>query len=151
MVFRTDDGAEEIPVFTTRPDTLFGDLLRARPEHPAVGRLVEGGPRRRPCARTRPPRRARPPPSAATSTRPRTGVFTGRHVVNPVNGEALPVWVADYVLMDYGTGALMAVPAHDERDLAFARAHGLPVRRVIAPEGRGGRAGRRGVRRRGGW
>ena len=57
----------------------------------------------------------------------KTGVFTGRHVVNPVNGEALPVWVADYVLMDYGTGALMAVPAHDERDLAFARAHGLPV------------------------
>ena len=56
-------------------------------------------------------------------------------MVNPVNGEALPVWVADYVLMDYGTGAIMAVPGHDERDFAFAQAHGLPVLRVIAPEG----------------
>ena len=73
-------------------------------------------------------------------------MFTGRHVVNPVNGEAIPVWVADYVLMDYGTGAIMAVPAHDERDFAFATAYGLPIRRVIAAPGRRGRRAARGGR-----
>ncbi len=136
VVFRTEDGAEEIPVFTTRPDTLFGaTFFVLAPEHPAVGHLVEGRPeeaavRSYAAAAARETAAERGDVDSA-----KTGVFTGRHVVNPVNGEALPVWVADYVLMDYGTGALMAVPAHDERDLAFARAHGLPVRRVIAPEG----------------
>src|SRR5207244_11759126 len=67
--------------------------------------------------------------------RPKTGVPLGRSVVNPVNGEAIPMFVADYVLMEYGTGAIMAVPAHDERDYAFARAFGLETRRVIAPPG----------------
>ncbi|MEK7386652.1 MAG: leucine--tRNA ligase, partial [candidate division NC10 bacterium] len=64
------------------------------------------------------------------------GVFTGAYAVNPVNDERIPIWIADYVLASYGTGAIMAVPAHDERDLEFARAHGLPVRVVIVPEGR---------------
>ncbi len=81
------------------------------------------------CAR--PPRRASLADRSATD-KPKTGVFTGRHVVNPINGEQIPVWVADYVLMDYGTGAIMAVPGHDERDFAFARQYSLPIRRVVA-------------------
>jgi leucyl-tRNA synthetase len=133
VLFRTEDGAHELPVFTTRPDTLFGaTFFLLAPEHPLVGTLVAGRPEEaavldyaRAAARTSLADRG-------DADKPKTGVFTGRHVVNPVNGEALPVWVADYVLMDYGTGAVMAVPGHDERDFAFARAHGLPVRRVVA-------------------
>src|SRR5205823_2536792 len=77
-----------------------------------------------------------------SSEKEKTGVFTGRNVVNPVNGEAIPVWVADYVLMEYGTGAVMAVPGHDERDFEFAEKFGLPVRQVVAPrDGQGGGEG----------
>ena len=72
----------------------------------------------------------------------KTGVFTGRYAVNPVNGERLPIWVADYVLMDYGTGAIMAVPAHDERDREFAETFGLPVVEVIDEDGDARRLGR---------
>ncbi|WP_217915611.1 leucine--tRNA ligase [Miltoncostaea marina] len=136
VVFRTDDGEHEIPVFTTRPDTLFGaTFFIVAPEHPIVGRLVAGRPEE---AAVREYAAAAARASAADrgdADRPKTGVPTGRSVVNPVTGEPIPVWVADYVLMDYGTGAIMAVPGHDERDFAFARAHGLPVARVIAPEG----------------
>ncbi|HEX2507953.1 MAG TPA: leucine--tRNA ligase [Miltoncostaeaceae bacterium] len=136
VIFRVQDGEEEIPVFTTRPDTLFGaTFFVMAPEHPLVGRLVEGRPEE---AAVRAYMAAAARESAAErgdAERAKTGVFTGRYVVNPVNREPLPLWVADYVLMDYGTGAIMAVPGHDERDLAFARAHGLPVRRVIAAEG----------------
>ncbi len=133
VTFITDDGAHEIPVFTTRPDTLFGaTFFLLAPEHPLVPQLVEG--RLEAAEVTEYVRQAaRADIADRTATeRPKTGVFTGRHVVNPVNGEHIPVWVADYVLMDYGTGAIMAVPAHDERDFAFARAYGLPVRRVVA-------------------
>ena len=134
VAFRSGD--EEIPVFTTRPDTLFGaTFFILAPEHPAVGRLVAGLPQE---AAVREYAAAAARSSAAErgdAERAKTGVFTGRSVVNPVTGEEIPVWVSDYVLMDYGTGAIMAVPGHDERDLAFARAHDLPVRRVIAPEG----------------
>ncbi len=66
-------------------------------------------------------------------------MFTGRHILNPVTGEPIPIWLADYVLMDYGTGAIMAVPAHDQRDFEFARSYGLEIRPVIAPEGGGAR------------
>jgi leucyl-tRNA synthetase len=136
VLFRVVDGEDEIPVFTTRPDTLFGaTFFVLAPEHPAVERLVEGRPE---AAAVRAYASAAARASAAErgdADAAKTGVFTGRHVTNPVNGEPLPVWVADYVLMDYGTGAIMAVPGHDERDFAFARAHGLEVRRVVAPEG----------------
>jgi leucyl-tRNA synthetase len=135
VLFRTDDG-HEIPVFTTRPDTLFGaTFFLLAPEHPLVEHLVGGRPEA--AAVTEYVRAAARLGLAdrADAEKPKTGVFTGRHVVNPVNGEEIPVWVADYVLMDYGTGAIMAVPAHDARDLAFARRHGLQVRRVVAPEG----------------
>jgi leucyl-tRNA synthetase len=134
VVFRMEDGSEEIPVFTTRPDTLFGaTFFILAPEHPAVGRIVAGRPEE---AAVREYAATAARASAADrgdAERPKTGIFTGRHVVNPVTGDPIPVWVADYVLMDYGTGAIMAVPGHDERDFAFARAHGLPVTRVIAP------------------
>ena len=136
VVFRTDDGTHEIPVFTTRADTLFGaTFFVLAPEHPLVARLVEGRPEE---AAVREYAAAAARASAAErgdAEREVTGVSTGRHVVNPVDGRRIPVWVADYVLMEYGTGAIMAVPGHDERDHAFARAHGIPVRRVIAAEG----------------
>jgi leucyl-tRNA synthetase len=136
VTFRLEDGSEEIPVFTTRPDTLFGaTFFILAPEHPAVGRIVEGRPEE---AAVKEYAAAAVRASAADrgdEDRPKTGVFTGRHVINPVTGDPIPVWVADYVLMDYGTGAIMAVPGHDERDFAFAKAHDLPIVRVIAPEG----------------
>src|SRR5205807_3590834 len=73
-----------------------------------------------------------------STEREKTGVATGGFAINPVNGERIPIWVADYVLVTYGTGAIMAVPAHDERDFEFAKRYGLPVREVIAPAGSGG-------------
>ena len=148
VIFRIDDGAEEIPVFTTRPDTLFGaTFFVLAPEHPAVGRLVEGGPRRRPSRAYSAAAARETAAERGDADSAKTGVFTGRHVVNPVNGEALPVWVADYVLMDYGTGAIMAVPATTSATSpspapTACRCGGSSRRR-----GRGGRAGRGGVRR----
>jgi len=130
-----DPDGEVITTFTTRPDTLFGATYMAlAPEHPMVDTLTTPGQakavadyRREAAARSSLDRRA--------EERPKTGVDTGRAAVNPATGERLPIWVADYVLTDYGTGAIMAVPAHDERDFAFARAMGLPVRPVVrAPE-----------------
>ena len=136
VIFRVQDGDEEIPVFTTRPDTLFGaTFFVLAPEHPAVEHLVAGRPEADPVRHYATAAARASAADRGDVEAPKTGVFTGRYVINPVNGEALPVWVADYVLMDYGTGAIMAVPGHDERDFAFARAHGLPVLRVIAPEG----------------
>jgi leucyl-tRNA synthetase len=136
VAFALEDGSQELSVFTTRPDTLFGaTFFILAPEHPALGHLVAGRPEE---AAVREYAAAAARASAADRgdvDRPKTGVFTGRNVVNPINGEAIPVWVADYVLMDYGTGAIMAVPGHDARDFAFAAAHGLPIRRVIAAEG----------------
>jgi len=131
--FGTEDGTQAIPVFTTRPDTLFGaTFFILAPEHPAVGHLVVGRPEEK-AVREYAAAAARASAADRGETdRPKTGVDTGRRVVNPINGEEIPVWVADYVLMDYGTGAIMAVPGHDERDFAFAQAHGLPIRRVIA-------------------
>jgi len=133
VLFRTEDGALEIPVFTTRPDTLFGaTFFLLAPEHPLLATLVEGRPEAEAVlAYARAAARASLADRGAAD-KPKTGVFTGRYVVNPINGEQIPVWVADYVLMDYGTGAIMAVPGHDERDFGFAREHALPIRRVVA-------------------
>src|SRR5580700_268875 len=138
-------GGSPVEVFTTRPDTLYGvTFVVLAPEHPLADSLVAGAwPEGTPPAwRTggSEPRAAVAAYQEATarrSDRQRTaggaasGVFTGAYVINPVTGDPVPVFVADYVLMGYGTGAIMAVPAHDERDLAFARAHDLPVRQVI--------------------
>ncbi len=125
-----------VRVFTTRPDTIHGaTFLVLAPEHPLAARLIEGSPEAAEIAawieRVRnTPRREREEEGAA-----KVGRDTGRTAVNPATGEAIPIWLADYVLPDYGTGAIMAVPAHDARDLAFARQEGLPVRLVYRREG----------------
>jgi leucyl-tRNA synthetase len=128
VLFRVAERDIDIPVFTTRPDTLFGaTFFVLAPEHPLVEQL--GNDEVREYAQKSATRSV-----AERQTKEKDGVFTGQHVINPVNDERIPVWVADYVLMDYGTGAIMAVPAHDERDLEFAERYGLPVRPVIVEE-----------------
>jgi leucyl-tRNA synthetase len=131
VLFRVEETGDDIAVFTTRPDTLFGaTFFVIAPEHPFVAAHASDEAKtyaRHAGARSVEER------SAATE---KTGVATGLHAVNPVNGEKLPIWVADYVLMDYGTGAIMAVPAHDERDAEFAEAFGLPVVEVIGEDGK---------------
>ncbi len=132
VTFRCEELGIDYPVFTTRPDTLFGaTFFVMAPEHPDVLRLV---------AQTEREQQVREYVSHAitesgeergNAEKPKTGVPLGRTVTNPVNGEQIPMYVADYVLMEYGTGAIMAVPGHDERDYAFARAFELPIRRVI--------------------
>ena len=123
----------EIEVFTTRPDTLFGaTYLVLAPEHPLVDEILT--PEHAAAVADYRARIASKSDLERTDlAKEKTGVFTGASAVNPVNGEAIPIWIADYVLMGYGTGAIMAVPAHDERDLEFARAFGLPITQVVQP------------------
>ncbi len=122
----------DYPVFTTRPDTLFGaTFFVMAPEHPDVLRLVEGTPQEQAVRDYINQALTESGEERGSLEKPKTGVALGRSVINPVNGEAIPMYVADYVLMEYGTGAIMAVPGHDERDHAFARAYDLPIRRVI--------------------
>ena len=133
--FRLDGSDELVPCFTTRPDTLWGvTFMSLAPEYPTIPQLVGGTEHE--ARVTEFVARAK-----RLSTMERTGeelekegVFTGRYVVNPVNGERVPLWVANYALMEYGTGAVMAVPAHDQRDFEFARKYGLPIRVVIQRE-----------------
>jgi leucyl-tRNA synthetase len=135
VTFRCDSANLDFPVFTTRPDTLFGaTFFVMAPEHPDLDRLIDGteveeevreyvnGVARASVA------------ERGDDARPKTGVPLGRTVTNPVNGEEIPMFVADYVLMDYGTGAIMAVPGHDQRDYEFAQVFDLPVKRVIEGE-----------------
>ncbi len=126
--FRIEEWDEDVPVFTTRPDTLYGaTFFVLAPEHELVERIdsdeVRDYVRRAGAKKT----------AERAQAVEKTGVFTGLHAVNPVNGERLPIYVADYVLTDYGTGAIMAVPAHDQRDFDFARTFGLPIRQVVRP------------------
>ena len=128
-------GGEPIRVFTTRPDTLFGaTYLVLAPEHPAVARLTTAE-QSEAVAAYMAEVSARDLVERQKDDKEKTGVFTGSHAINPVNGAAIPIWVADYVLMDYGTGAIMAVPGHDQRDFEFASAFDLPIVRVIAAAG----------------
>jgi leucyl-tRNA synthetase len=132
-----DDGVlqKEVRVFTTRPDTVYGaTFFLLAPEHPLVPRLTSRTQKTGVEEYVAWCRRQNEYQRVAVG-REKTGVFLGNYVVNPVNGERVPIWIADYVLPTYGTGAVMAVPAHDERDLAFARKFNLPVRTVIAPPG----------------
>ncbi len=132
VVFRCDELDLDFPVFTTRPDTLFGaTFFVLAPEHPLVEKLVEGTEQESAVAEYLKQAAKTGAVERAAEDRPKTGVATGRTVTNPVNGEEIPVFVADYVLMEYGTGAIMAVPGHDLRDYEFAKAFDLAVKRVI--------------------
>ncbi len=132
-----EDGADriEIPVFTTRPDTVFGaTYMVLAPEHPMVDTVTTDARRAEVeayCARTR----AMDLVARQKVEKNKTGVFTGGYCINPATRESMPVWIADYVLMGYGTGAIMAVPGHDERDFDFATTYDLPIVRVVADEG----------------
>jgi len=125
-------GGSTLRVFTTRPDTLFGaTFMVLAPEHPLVAELTAPERHAEVDAYVEQARR-RTEIDRLSTDREKTGVSIGADAVNPVNGEHIPIFIADYVLSGYGTGAIMAVPAHDERDFAFARQFGLPIRRVIA-------------------
>ncbi len=132
VTFRCDEVGTDYAVFTTRPDTLFGaTFFVMAPEHPDLERLAAGTGQEQAVRDYVNHALTESNEERGAADKPKTGVFLGRHVVNPVNGEAIPMYVADYVLMEYGTGAIMAVPGHDERDYAFAKAYDLPIRRVV--------------------
>jgi leucyl-tRNA synthetase len=129
-----------IRVYTTRPDTLFGaTFMVLAPEHPLVDALTTRQ-RRAEVEAYRKAAASKDLVSRKVGDREKTGVFTGGYAVNPGTEKRIPVWIADYVLMEYGTGAIMAVPGHDERDFEFARKFGLDVVRVVAEPGQGGGA-----------
>ncbi|WP_425308530.1 leucine--tRNA ligase [Ammonicoccus fulvus] len=129
--FEIEGREQPVTVFTTRPDTLFGaTFFVVAPEAELAGEIVAEEQRADFEAYLEKTKQATEIERQSTE-RPKTGVFLGVHAVNPVNGERIPVYAADYVLADYGTGAVMAVPAHDQRDLDFAKAHDLPVRMVV--------------------
>jgi leucyl-tRNA synthetase len=129
VIFATE-GGDEFIVYTTRPDTLWGaTFVVLSPEHPLVASVTSDDQREAVESYVA---QAKANGAAAVDEKEKTGVFSGGYAVNPVNGARIPIWVADYVLMGYGTGAIMAVPAHDERDFAFALKFGLPVIPVVA-------------------
>ncbi len=135
VTFRCEELELDFPVFTTRPDTLFGaTFFVLAPEHPELERLIAGTPAEAEVREYVNSVARESAEERGDEDRPKTGVPLGRSVVNPVNGERIPMFVADYVLMEYGTGAIMAVPGHDSRDYEFARAFELPVKRVIEGE-----------------
>jgi leucyl-tRNA synthetase len=132
VVFRCEELGIDYPVFTTRPDTLFGaTFFVLAPEHPDVLRLAAGTEHEHEVREYVNRALTETAEQRGDAERPKTGVPLGRTVTNPVDGEEIPMFVSDYVLVQYGTGALMAVPAHDERDYAFAETFRLPIRRVI--------------------
>ncbi|MGZ4765998.1 MAG: leucine--tRNA ligase, partial [Ilumatobacteraceae bacterium] len=131
-----DSPAGPITVFTTRPDTLFGaTFMVLAPEHPLVDSLTTPE-RRQAVAQYRHQAASKKDIDRQDDTREKTGVATGAYAINPVTGESIPVWIADYVLMGYGTGAIMAVPCGDERDFEFARLYGLPIPAIQQPPDR---------------
>jgi leucyl-tRNA synthetase len=134
VTFRCEELEIDFPVFTTRPDTLFGaTFFVLAPEHPEVERLANGTGHEDEVRDYVDQAARETVEERGAEERVKTGVPLGRTVTNPVNGEQIPMFVSDYVLMEYGTGALMAVPAHDERDFDFAQRFDLPIRRVVAP------------------
>ena len=131
--FKVAGSDDAITVFTTRPDTIFGaTFLVLAPEHPLVEKIIT--PEHKDHVNTYiKAAQAKTDVERQDVSREKTGVFTGAHAVNPATGKEIPIWIADYVLTGYGTGAIMAVPAHDERDMEFAIRHQLPVQQVIMP------------------
>ena len=133
--FTVKETGDPVPVFTTRPDTLWGvTFMSIAPEHPLVEKLVKGTPREDEVMAAVRKMRSTGTSAKELAEQEKEGVFTGFHVVNPVNGAEVPLWVANFALMTYGTGAVMSVPAHDQRDWEFAKKYDLPIVQVIAPE-----------------
>jgi leucyl-tRNA synthetase len=141
VIFQVDGSHDTIRVFTTRPDTLYGaTYMVLSPEHRLVDLLTK--PEQRAEVEAYRQNAARKSDMDRTDVaKEKTGVFTGAFALNPVNKERIPIWIADYVLATYGTGAIMAVPGHDERDFEFARKYFLPIREVVSPEPRLGLGG----------
>jgi leucyl-tRNA synthetase len=136
VLFDVEGADEPVKVFTTRPDTLWGaTFFVLAPEHPLATRIAEQTGTAAELDAFKAEVAALTEVDRTSAERPRKGIFLGAFARNPVNDERIPVWVADYVLMEYGTGAIMAVPAHDQRDFEFARAHGIDIRVVIEPQG----------------
>jgi leucyl-tRNA synthetase len=130
--FTVEGAGEKLTIFTTRPDTLYGvTFMSVAPEHPLVEKLIAGKPQaeavRAFCQRVMREDKA----ERTDESREKEGIFTGAFAVNPLNNEKVPVWVGNFVLMDYGTGAIMSVPSHDQRDFEFAKKYGLPIHVVI--------------------
>ena len=134
VFFQLDGFDEKLEVFTTRPDTLFGaTYMVVAPEHPILEKIVTDGQKAK--IEVYQTQAAGKSELARTDlAKEKTGVFTGTYAINPLNGEKIPVWAADYVMMGYGTGAIMAVPAHDGRDFEFAQAMNLPITCIIEPK-----------------
>jgi leucyl-tRNA synthetase len=129
---------ERVTVFTTRPDTLWGATFFVfSPEHSLAEKLVAGTPKEKELQEFKSEIAQLTEIDRTAADRPKKGLALGLNAINPVNDERIPIWVADYVLMEYGTGAIMAVPAHDQRDFEFASQYGLDIRRVITPAGGG--------------
>jgi leucyl-tRNA synthetase len=125
---------DEIEVFTTRPDTLFGaTFMVLAPEHPLVEKLTTDE-HKAEMRKYVEKAKVESEVERLSTDKEKTGVFTGAYAINPVNDERIPIWVADYVLMDYGTGAIMCVPYGDQRDYEFAEKYGIEIRKIIEPE-----------------
>ncbi len=140
--FGLEKGDGGIEVFTTRPDTLFGaTYMVLAPEHPLVDGITTAGQRRQVRAYVEQSKN-KSDLERTDLAKEKTGVFTGGYAINPVNGAKIPVWISDYILISYGTGAIMAVPAHDERDFAFAKLFRLPIVEVVARNAAGRPTGR---------
>ena len=132
------EGDEDItiPVFTTRPDTLFGaTFFILAPEHKLVDKIVTDPERKKDVERVKAVISAQSDIERGAAETEKIGCFTGRYVINPLSGQKVPVWIANYVLIEYGTGAIMAVPAHDERDFEFAAKYNIDITEVISPDG----------------
>jgi leucyl-tRNA synthetase len=133
--FPAKPAGDVLRIYTTRPDTLFGaTYMVIAPEHPFVERLTTPD-NREAVEAYRKQAAAKSDLDRTELAKEKTGVFTGSYAINPVNGESVPIWIADYVLISYGTGAIMAVPAHDERDFEFAQQYNIPIRAVVQPGG----------------
>ncbi len=136
IVFTVKETGDRLEVFTTRPDTLFGvTYMVLAPEHPLLSKLIAGNPREQEIKDFVQRIRRESEMTRTSAETEKIGLFTGAAAINPINGEEVPILVGNYVLMSYGTGAVMGVPSHDQRDFLFATEYGLPVRVVVNPPG----------------
>lgn len=134
--FKIDGTDESLTVYTTRPDTIFGvTYMVIAPEHPIVAKLIEGSETEEECKAFIHKMQFLNEIERTSSEAEKEGVFTGKYMINPITGDKIPLYLANYVLTDYGTGVVMAVPAHDQRDFDFAKKYNLPIKVVITPDG----------------